>query len=312
MKLGPIMKHCAAQYGVVARHQLLALGVSSDAIHRACRRSELARVTNSTYRTAGRPEDFELRCKAVELEVRRRGLLIGPTAARLHGLRAMPDEPIHVMIPSGRNITSPPWLRVHRSSWFDYRRDAVEVDGITTASPMRTLYSLAALFNQHRFERAAEDAWHRGLVTPDGAREFLEQHRCRGKDGVARLERWLERVDTRTRPTQSNLERRLIDGLTALALPEPHRQYPLRLISGDVVHLDIAWPQVRLAVEPGHSWWHGGDIGQRRDQARDRACSEVGWMVLRFDETVIDDIYGAARQVRQIYLRRRADLDTAS
>ncbi len=312
MKLGPIMKLCAAQHGVVARRQLHRLGVPNHAILRACRRGELANVTTHTYRTAGRAEDFELRCKAVELDLHRRGLLIGPTSARLHGLRAMPEEPIHVMIPNGRRITAPSWVQVHLSSWFDYRRDAYEANGITTANPMRTLYSLAAVFNQHRFERAAEDAWHRGLITPDAARDYLEQHRCRGKDGVATFERWLERVDTRTRPTQSNLERRLIDALTALALPEPERQFPLRLISGDFVHLDIAWPQVRLAVEPGHSWWHGGDIAQRRDQGRDRACSEVGWMVLRFDETVIDDIYSAARQVRQVYLRRRADLDTAS
>ncbi|MEO1059185.1 MAG: type IV toxin-antitoxin system AbiEi family antitoxin domain-containing protein [Actinomycetota bacterium] len=312
MKLGSVMELCASQHGVVSRQQIRNLGISDDALRRACQRSELVRVTRSTFRTGAQAETFELRCKAAELEVGRRGLLFGPTAARLLGMRAMPQDPIHVMIPNRRRITNPPWLVAHYSSWFDYRRDAFEANGITTANPMRTLYSLAAVFNQHRFERAAEDAWHCGLITPDAAREYLQQHRCRGKDGVATFERWLERVGTRTRATQSNLERRLIDALSALSLPEPERQYPLRLISGDLVHLDIAWPQVRLAVEPGHSWWHGGDIAQRRDQGRDRACSEVGWMVLRFDETVIDDIYTAARQVRQIYLRRRADLDTAS
>ena len=42
-------------------------------------------------------------------------------------------------------------------------------------------------------------------------------------------------------------------------LPEPIRQHPLLLLTGELIHLDIAWPEVRLAVEPGHSWWHGGD-----------------------------------------------------
>ena len=309
MKLAPVMELCASQHGVAARWQINNLGISDDSIRRACRQQSLVRVTRFTYRTGGRPEDFTMRCKAVELELGRRGLLAGPTAARLYGMRAMPDTPIHVMIPNRRRITNPAWLVAHFSSWFDYRRDVVVHDGIARTDPMRTLYSLAAVFNQHRFERAAEDAWHLGLITPDAAREYLDKHRCRGKDGVACFEQWLDRVDSRTRPTQSNLERRMIEALTALALPDPARQHPLRLASGDIVYLDIAWPEVRLAVEPGHSWWHGGDAGQRRDQARDRACSELGWTVLRFDETAVDDIYAAARQVRQVFLRRRAELD---
>ena len=35
------------------------------------------------------------------------------------------------------------------------------------------------------------------------------------------------------------------------------------------------------AVEPGHSWWHGGDLGDASDQARDRACDEIGWRIIR-------------------------------
>ena len=31
-------------------------------------------------------------------------------------------------------------------------------------------------------------------------------------------------------------------------------------------------------------WWHGGDARQRLDQARDAACGEVGWQIVRFDE----------------------------
>ena len=85
-------------------------------------------------------------------------------------------------------------------------------------------------------------------------------------------------------------------------------QFPLVIGSGEVIHLDIAWPDIRLAVEPGASWWHGGDRAQRRDQERDRACTEVGWMTLRFDETLRADPDTAARQVERIHRRRRADL----
>jgi hypothetical protein len=170
------------------------------------------------------------------------------------------------------------------------------------------LFGLAADFGQFRFERAAEDAWHLGLVTPAAAADYLERHRCRGKDGVATMDAWLERVLGRSRPAQSDLELDLLDALGHVGLPEPVRQHPLRLPTGDTIHLDIAWPALRLAVEPGASWWHGGDLGQRRDHARDRACGELGWHVVRFDETLRANPLAAARQVLTIYVQRRRDL----
>jgi very-short-patch-repair endonuclease len=173
---------------------------------------------------------------------------------------------------------------------------------------MRMLFGLAAAFNQYRFERAAEDAWHLGLITPSEAWGYLERHRCRGKDGVSTMERWLERSMARNRPTQSDLERIFLDALRRRALPEPETQFPLQLRSGEIIHLDIAWPDIRLAVEPGSSWWHGGDAAQRRDHERDRACTEIGWMTVRFDETLRDDPDRAAEQVARIHRRRTADI----
>jgi very-short-patch-repair endonuclease len=218
----------------------------------------------------------------------------------------MPTNTIHVTVPQAFGRVMPAWVDVHRTAWHD--ADTERRDGFLIASPMRTLFGLAAAFNQHRFERAAEDAWHLGLVTPSTAAQYLQQHRCRGKDGVSKIERWLERTDGQTRPAQSNLERDLIRQLEVIGVRRPVRQHRLVLPSGETIHLDIAWPDIRLAVEPGASWFHGGDIAQRRDQDRDRACAEVGWMVVRFDETMRDDLHDAAGQVARVHARRTADL----
>ena len=37
-------------------------------------------------------------------------------------------------------------------------------------------------------------------------------------------------------------------------------------------------------------------------------CSELGWLVVRFDETMLRDLDEAARQIRRIHVRRSADL----
>ena len=92
------------------------------------------------------------------------------------------------------------------------------------------------------------------------------------------------------------------------ACRRPVRQHPLVLATGELIHLDLAWTDVRLAVEPGHSWWHGGDLRQRLDQDRDRACAVVGWHVVRYDETSAEDPAATARELLALYRRRRADL----
>ncbi|MGI9030378.1 MAG: hypothetical protein ACR2HP_10405, partial [Ilumatobacteraceae bacterium] len=69
--------------------------------------------------------------------------------------------------------------------------------------------------------------------------------------------------------------------------------------------------QVRLGVEPGHSWWHGGDLRQRADQARDRACDEIGWRIVRCDESVRDELARFGLQLKIIYDERRRSLRTA-
>ncbi len=42
------------------------------------------------------------------------------------------------------------------------------------------------------------------------------------------------------------------------------------------------------------------------DQARDRACGEVGWQVMRFDEAMRGDLVASGQQIKNTYERRRA------
>jgi very-short-patch-repair endonuclease len=302
------LQTAARQFGTITRRQLRDHGTANSSISRALQRGLLIELVPGVYRVASSPETFMMRCMAVQHATDPVGYLSGWTAARLHGVRKMPNEPIHVTVPPSTNRSLPTWVDCHRSRWYDESDRVTRPDGLVVAHPMRMLFALAAAFNQFRFERAAEDAWHLGLITPIDAWDYLERHRCRGKDGVATMERWLEGSMPRRRPTQSELERVLLDALRRRGLPEPMVQFPLVIASGEVIHLDIAWPDIRLAVEPGAAWWHGGDDAQRRDQARDRACTEVGWMTLRFDETLRADPDGAARQVERIHRRRTADL----
>ena len=156
-------------------------------------------------------------------------------------------------------------------------------DGLRVAHPLRMLFGLAGHFSQHRLEQAAEDAWHLGLLRPDHARRLPGNASvARGRGGVLRFERWLDHALERNRPSQSGFEIDVVRAATRAGLPDPERQFELTLPSGELIHLDLAWPVVRLGVEPGHSWWHGGDLQMERDAARDRACDMIGWRIMRY------------------------------
>ena len=245
-----------------------------------------------------------MRCMALQLQLDDRCFLSSTTAGRLYGLRSMSRTPIRATIPEASRRDCPSWAQLTRSSWFGPADSVRRHDGLIVATPLRMLIGLAATLHPFRFARAAEDAWNLQLFTPEEAADYLQRNRCRGKNGVRVMEQWLEGALGQRRPAQSGLEQLLIECLIAVGLPEPERQYPVTLATGETIHLDIAWPSRRLAVEPGDARWHGGAMEQRRDHARDRACGEQGWHIIRFDESLRDDPMAAARQVQRIYATR--------
>jgi hypothetical protein len=297
-----------SQYWVAAVPQLTALGLSRRAVDRARRQGLVVEIHRGIVGVAGLTTSFESRAMAAQLAMAPSGFLSGVTAGRLYGLRAMPASTIEVTVPEDRSLKPRAGVTVVRTSWDDDEATPPRPDGLVLASPLRTLFGLAGRFNQFRFERAAEDLWHRNLVTPASAAGYLARIRRRGLTGVARMEEWLEKTEAQQRPATTGLEQLLATMAERAGLPTPVRQYPLVLADGVTIHLDLAWPEIRFALEPGHSWWHGGDRRQDADQTRDRACAEVGWLVVRFDESVWDRQAEEVERLRRTYHRRRRDL----
>jgi hypothetical protein len=197
-----ILDQFARQYGVLSRRQLIdEFNVPHWRIARTRKAGLLADVVPGVLRIVSSPETFRMRCMALQLQTRECGFISGWSAARLRDLRLMPAQPIHFTLPMGAGREDPAWAKVHRTSWYDAELDRETLDdGLIVAAPMRMLFGLAAAFNQFRFERAAEDAWHRKLITPDDASRYLQLHRCRGRTEYPRLSDGLKRPCLRTAP----------------------------------------------------------------------------------------------------------------
>ncbi len=278
----------SSQFWVADIAQLKELGVGARTITRARRRGTIVGVLPGIVRIAGSRGDVPVASDGPPAPCRRAGVPQRASAGVLHGLRQMPRSFVEVTVPEDQPVVMPAWGRQVRTSWIGSRarRPARAPTACGSPAPLRTLFRLAAMFNDHRFERAAEDAWHLGLVTPADAADYLAAIRRSGRSGVARFERWLEKTLVRPRPSQSGLELDVLDALRARRPPGTRAAAPRSsLRSGEVIHVDLAWPTRPARGRAGHSWWHGGDLGKRADQARDRACDEIGWRIVRHDES---------------------------
>ncbi len=301
----------AAQFGVASVRQLVQAGVPDRSIDRAKQRGVLARVLPGVVELVDFPPTFRQRAMAAQLFGGDGSFLAGTTAARLYGIRGMPPRLIELVTITRRRGSLPDWLQRSFSTWIDHGEIVHRDDGLRIAAPPVMLLGLAARLDDVRFERAAEDAWHLRLITPARAAEYLEQVAAPGRRGVDRMRRWLERVADRARPAQSGLEIAVANAAVAAGLPAPVRQHPVTLRNGVVIHLDLAWPDLRLGFEPGHSWWHGGDLGQRADQQRRRECAAIGWQVESYDESSANNLATVGAEIATIY-RQRQELFRAS
>ena len=61
------------------------------------------------------------------------------------------------------------------------------------------------------------------------------------------------------------------------------------LIGGSRVQIDVAFPDIRLAIEVDGFAYHSGDERFQRDRSRQNLLIAAGWRVLRFTWADIED-----------------------
>ena len=300
-----VLRFLNTQHRLVTMRQLRELGFSPNTILRAQKRGALDAILRGVYVLPGDPLSFETRAMAAQLYCGPRSYLSGRTAGALLGLREMSRKRIDITRPATSWVPMPDWVRPRHAA-FTARADVMTLpSGHRVSGPLLTLFVLASELTEFRFHRAAENAWHLGLIDPKAASSYLEWIRRSGRGGVAMFETWLERVRTWERPAATGFELDVIDTVKRAGLPEPVRQHPLTLLDGVEIHIDIAWPDLRLGLEPGHSLFHLGDVNGPKDLSRFMRCNEVGWLIVPINEEMKHDLEGLALHIKQIYETRR-------
>lgn len=259
------------QHGVVARAQLLNLGLHPQAIKHRIARGRLHPVMRGVY-AVGRPEITRYgRWMAALLSCGPEAVLSHASAAALWGIGTERPGRIEVSVPAP--------VDRRRSGIVVHRRETLAADDVTTVerirvtAPVCTLVDIAVRLPRDRLEAAINEADKRALTDPEQLRSAIDA--LSGRPGVASLR---ETLDRRTFTlTDSELERRFLPIARAAGLPLPLTQ---SRVNGFKV--DFYWPDIGLVVETDGLRYHRTAAQQARDRLRDQAHARAGLTPLRF------------------------------
>jgi very-short-patch-repair endonuclease/predicted transcriptional regulator of viral defense system len=266
------------QHGVVARRQLVGLGLSLDAIDHRVARGRLLRLHRSVYAVGHRALRREARWMAAVLASGEGTVLSHRSAAALWRIREGDGASVEISGPRQRRPR--PGIEAHHVRLGD---DEVTVhDAIPVTTPARTLLDLAAVLDEHRLARAAERAEALRLTSPTSLAALVARYPRRM--GTPNLKRLIEEHRIVPTTTANDLERRFLTFLEANELPRPLVNESL-----DPYTPDFRWTQQRLVVELDGSETHGTRDAFERDRARDRALLAAGWRVARVTKRQLDD-----------------------
>lgn len=259
------------QHGVVARSQLLGLGLNSRSVEHRIDRGRLHPLRRGVY-AVGRPDVSQRgHWMAAVLSCGPEALLSHRAAAALWGIAQAAGRGIDVVVPEG-TYRRRPGIRVHRRSRLDaeHRR---EVAGIPVTDPVATLVDLASCAPRWQVERAINEADRLDLIDPETLRARVAA--LPPRPGMALMRRLLG-LDCLT---DSGLERKFLAIVRAASLPRPETQAH---VSG--YRVDFYWPDLGLIVETD-GWRHHRTPGEQAfDHRRDQAHTRAGLSTVRFAE----------------------------
>lgn len=259
------------QHGVVARRQLLELGLGDEAIEHRLAKGRLHVITRGVY-AVGWPEmTRERRWMAAVLTCGKGAVLSHRSAGALWGIAREREGRIDVSVRRRCEHRRKGVRARSRPSLPD--KDVVVRDRLPVTAPARTLVDLATELRPMALERAVNEADKLDLIDPDELRTELASFA--GEPGVRRLRSVIDRHTFCL--SDSNLELLFRPIAAAAGLPPP-----LTKVWVNGFEVDFFWPDIGLVVETDGLRYHRTAATQARDRLRDQTHTAAGLTTLRF------------------------------
>jgi very-short-patch-repair endonuclease len=259
---------------VVARRQLLALGMGREAIRGRVERGSLHQIYRGVYVVGYRRINRKGRWMAAVLVGGPEVVLSHRAAGCLWGFLSSGLARLEVTAPLGKRARHP-GIVCHET---DLAADEVtELDGIPVTSVFRTLFDLAGDLEPRQFELAWKEVGVKRLTDRVPMAVLLERHK--GKRGSVAIRRLA--VSTKPIPvTRNEFEERFLTVLDASGLPRP-RFNPDLYVRGRFFKPDCLWEAQKLIAELDGGEVHNTDHAFQSDRRRDRILLAEGYRTTR-------------------------------
>jgi len=247
------------QHGVVARRQLLAAGLTREAIAHRTRVGRLSCLHRGVYAVGHRLLSPEARWMAAVLAAGPKAVLSHRSAAALWGIRPCRGGNVDVTTSSSRRQR--PGITWHVANLPADEITSLAAIPVTTVP--RTLLDLAAVLDQRGIERALNQAEVRRYVDHLSLPALLERYPRRRGAGTIRV--ILAAGGVGTTLTRSELEERFLRLVVNRGLPQPELNVPIA-VRGRFVEVDCLWHRSRVIAELDGRAVHGTAAAFERDR----------------------------------------------
>ena len=291
----------AEQHGVISRRQALALGLSADQIHWACKTGAWVPVHEAVYRAASAPRTPEQQLLGAILATN--GVASHRSAGLLHGLDVpVPPRP-EVTTTTRRDLDG---ILVHRTRRF-VETQIETIGGFRVTKAERTMIDLAGVLKAWHLEAAFDSGLRLEAFTVDSLEQRIDAHGARGFSGVAHLRQLIENRRTFGVP-RSQLEDRIWKRFEAANVEPPQRNVVVYDDDGNRLgEIDLSWPWAKVGVECQSYLHHFGRHPWRRDVVKLNRFTAAGWAVFPATEEEAGRNFGVLlRQISQALANRGA------
>ncbi|MGW1060246.1 endonuclease domain-containing protein [Micromonospora rubida] len=211
--------------------------------------------------------------------------------AVLGGPTPGPHEPVEVLVHPSSRFGPLAGLLIHVAEW---REGEVRlIDGMSVTTGARTCWDLACWLDTVEAVALIDTLLHNQVVHSADLTAYLA--RRRGQRGARKFAEALSLVDA---GAESLPESRLRVRLVRAGLPQPVTQHVVTRNGRFVARVDLAWPDLKVAVEYDGLWHHDPDQFHR-DRKRLNHLLGDGWIVLHVtSKRMKEDFDGVLTEIR--------------
>lgn len=238
------------------------------------------------------PSTFLERIECHHPRMKARQRYVGRTAARLWGLplphRWQPSEPIHIAVPL--DVTPPQTAGVKGRRLAAHRAVTWELGSALVVDPLAALFTIADELNIEETVIVLDAL----LTSADGYPGLIPGRPVHTVDDIeSKLRLWRAFPGHRTIRAALPLARERVESpketetrrlITRAGLPEPVVQHEVRDGGRLIARSDLAYPDLRIAIEYEGDGHRTDKTQWRRDIQRQRDLEDRGWLVVRLTQ----------------------------